>query len=241
LTRDIKALRVFEPVYFYLQGRHNKARHNFATIVSFNDGMNRRSFLVGSSGFGFTTFSGLTLAQARVRSSRDAIKKLLASAREQSTITKSYDPRYVQIAYPGGDVPRETGVCSDVIIRAFRAVDIDLQKLVHEDMTKNFVVYPRKWNLARPDTNIDHRRVPNLMMYFSRAGKALPIVENAQHFQAGDIVAWDLGTGQTHIGIVSDVRKLFAQRSLIFHNIGAGVQHEDVLFKWRVIGHYRYW
>jgi uncharacterized protein len=203
--------------------------------------MNRRSFLVGSSGFGFTTFSGLTLAQARVRSSRDAIKKLLDSAREQSTITKSYDPRYIQIAYPGGDVPRETGVCSDVIIRAFRAADIDLQKLVHEDMTKNFVVYPRRWNLSRPDPNIDHRRVPNLMMYFSRFGKALPIIENAQHFQAGDIVAWDLGTGQTHIGIASDKRKLFAQRSLIFHNISAGVQHEDVLFKWRVIGHYRYW
>jgi uncharacterized protein len=203
--------------------------------------MDRRSLLVAAGGFGFTTISGLTLAQTRARSSSEAIKKLLDSAREQSTITKSYDPRYVQIAYPGGDVPRETGVCSDVIIRALRAVDIDLQKKVHEDMAKNFVVYPRKWNLARPDTNIDHRRVPNLMMYFSRAGKALPIVENAQHFQAGDIVAWDLGAGQTHIGIASDVRKLFAQRSLIFHNIGAGVQHEDVLFKWRVIGHYRYW
>jgi uncharacterized protein len=216
-------------------------RHNFATIVSFNDGMDRRYLLLAAGGFGFTTFSGLTIAQARAHASSEAIKKLLTSAREQSAITKSYDPRYVQIAYPGGDVPRETGVCSDVIIRAFRAVDIDLQKLVHEDMAKNFVVYPRRWNLSRPDTNIDHRRVPNLMMYFSRLGKALPILENAQHFQAGDIVAWDLGTGQTHIGIASGERKLFAQRSLIFHNIGAGVQHEDVLFKWRVIGHYRYW
>jgi uncharacterized protein len=203
--------------------------------------MNRRSLLVAAGGFGFTKLSGLALAQTHARSSSASIKKLLDSAREQSTITKSYDPRYVQIAYPGGDVPRETGVCSDVIIRAFRAVDVDLQKTVHEDMARNFVVYPRKWNLSRPDTNIDHRRVPNLMMYFSRLGKALPIVENAQHFQAGDIVAWDLGTGQTHIGIASDEKKLFAQRPLIFHNIGAGVQHEDVLFKWRVIGHYRYW
>lgn len=206
--------------------------------------MDRRSLLVAAGGLGFTTFSGLTFGQrnqTHTRSSSDAIKKLLSSAREQSTITKSYDPRYVQIAFPGGDVPRETGVCSDVIIRAFRAVDIDLQKLVHEDMAKNFVVYPRRWNLSRPDTNIDHRRVPNLMMYFSRLGKALPIIESERHFQAGDIVAWDLGKGQTHIGIASDARKLFAQRSLIFHNIGAGVQHEDVLFKWRVIGHYRYW
>jgi uncharacterized protein len=220
------------------------AHHNFATFVSFNHGMNRRSFLVATGGFSFTTISGLALGQrtqTRARSSSEAIKKLLDSAREQSTITKHYDPRYVQLAYPGGDVPRETGVCSDVIIRAFRAVDIDLQKLVHEDMARNFVVYPRRWNLSRPDRNIDHRRVPNLMMYFSRLGKALPIVENAQHFQAGDIVAWDLGTGQTHIGIVSDERKLFTRRSLIFHNIGAGVQHEDVLFKWRLIGHYRYW
>jgi uncharacterized protein len=220
------------------------AHHNFATIVSSNHEMDRRSLLVAAGGFGFTTFSGLTSGQrnqTRARSSSEAIKTLLNSAREQSTVTKGYDPRYVQIAYPGGDVPRETGVCSDVIIRAFRAVDIDLQKMVHEDMAKNFVVYPRKWNLSRPDRNIDHRRVPNLMMYFSRLGKALPIIENAQHFQAGDIVAWDLGTGQTHIGIASDERKLFAQRSLIFHNIGAGVKHEDVLFKWRLIGHYRYW
>jgi uncharacterized protein len=223
---------------------HNGFRHNFATIVSFNHEMDRRSLLVAASGFALTTLSHVAHGErgsTRARSSSEAIKKLLDSAREQSTITKSYDPRYVRIAYPGGDVPRETGVCSDVIIRAFRAVDIDLQKKVHEDMAKNFVVYPRKWNLSRPDTNIDHRRVPNLMMYFSRLGKALPIVENAQHFQAGDIVAWDLGTGQTHIGIASDERKMFAQRSLIFHNIGAGVQHEDVLFKWRVIGHYRYW
>lgn len=206
--------------------------------------MNRRSLLVAAGGFGFTTFSGLTLGQrnqTRARSSSEAIKKLLDSAHEQSIITKHYDPRYVQIAYPGGDVPRATGVCSDVIIRAFRALDIDLQKMVHEDMAKNFVVYPRRWNLSRPDTNIDHRRVPNLMMYFSRRGKAQPIIENARHFQAGDIVAWDLGTRQTHIGIVSDEQKLFTQRPLIFHNIGAGVKHEDVLFKWRVIGHYRYW
>lgn len=230
--------------YGWFPDCYNETNHNFAIIVSSNIGMDRRSLLLAAGGFALTGISHVAHGErvnTRARSSRESIRKLLASAREQSTITKSYDPRYVQIAYPGGDVPRETGVCSDVIIRAFRAVDIDLQKKVHEDMAKNFVVYPRKWNLSRPDTNIDHRRVPNLMMYFSRVGKALPIVENAQHFQAGDIVAWDLGSRQTHIGIASDERKLFAQRSLIFHNIGAGVQHEDVLFKWRVIGHYRHW
>jgi uncharacterized protein len=206
--------------------------------------MDRRSLLIATGNFALATISHLAHGErgnTSARSSSEAIKKLLDSAREQSTITKHYDPRYAQIAYPGGDVPRETGVCSDLIIRAFRAVDIDLQMAVHEDMARNFAVYPRKWNLSRPDTNIDHRRVPNLMTYFSRIGKSLPIVERARHFQGGDIVAWDLGTGRTHIGIVSDKRKLFAQRLLIFHNIGAGVQHEDMLFKWRVIGHYRYW
>jgi uncharacterized protein len=206
--------------------------------------MDRRSFFIVAGGLtllGSGAAAHGKVIDTRERSSHEAIKKLLDSAREQSTVTKHYDPRYVKIRYPGGDVPRETGVCSDVIIRAFRAIDIDLQEKVHADMAANFAVYPRKWNLTRPDTNIDHRRVPNLMMYFSRLGKALPIVERAQHFQAGDIVAWDLGTGQTHIGIVSDERNLLLQRPLIFHNIGAGVKHEDVLFQWRVIGHYRYW
>jgi uncharacterized protein len=224
--------------------RQSECNHNFATIVSFNHEMDRRSLLSTAGGFALAAVSHVAHGErgnVRLPSSTEAIKKLLASAREQSTVTKDYDPRYVQIAYPGDDVARERGVCSDVIIRAFRAVDIDLQKMVHEGMAKNFVVYPRKWNLSRPDRNIDHRRVPNLMMYFSRLGKALPIIENAQHFQAGDIVAWDLGTGQTHIGIASDERRLLAQRSLIFHNIGAGVKHEDVLFKWRLIGHSRFW
>lgn len=206
--------------------------------------MDRRTFFIVTGGVALAGASRSARSgriEARARSSREAIKALLDSAREQSTVTKRYDPRYVKIAYPGGDVPRETGVCSDVIIRAFRAVGIDLQEQVHEDMATHFAVYPRKWNLSRPDTNIDHRRVPNLMTYFSRLGKALPIIESARHFQPGDIVAWDLGMGQTHIGIVSDERTLFFQRPFIFHNIGAGVQHEDVLFKWRVIGHYRYW
>lgn len=203
--------------------------------------MDRRSFFIITGGIAFTEISYAAGIKARARPARDAIKALLDSAREQSTVTKHYDPRYAKIAYPGGDVPRETGVCSDVIIRAFRAVGIDLQEKVHEDMESHFAVYPRKWNLSRPDTNIDHRRVPNLMTYFSRLGKALPINESARYFQTGDIVAWDLGTGQTHIGIVSDERTLFLQRPLIFHNIGAGVKQEDVLFQWRVIGHYRYW
>jgi uncharacterized protein len=167
------------------------------------------------------------------------VQTLLASARAQARVTRTYDPRYVMLRYPGGDVPVETGVCTDVIIRALRALGTDLQRAVHEDMAAHFSAYPRKWGLTRPDTNIDHRRVPNLMTYFSRLGKALPIKETPAHFKPGDIVAWDLGTGQSHIGIVSDENVAGSQRMRIYHNIGAGVQHEDVLFKWKVIGHYR--
>jgi uncharacterized protein len=167
------------------------------------------------------------------------VMRLIASARAQADITTSYDPRYASIAYPGGDVPLQTGVCSDVIIRAVRTLGIDLQKSVYEDMARNFSVYPRKWGMKRPDTNIDHRRVPNLMTYFSRIGKSLPISADEKKFQAGDIVAWALNEKQTHIGIVSDESIFFGRRKLIFHNIGRGVRHEDVLFNWKIIGHYR--
>ena len=107
------------------------------------------------------------------------IKKVLESATKQTEVTKNYDPNYVVIHYPNGDVPPETGVCSDVVIRAFRAAGIDLQKEIHEDMTGNFSVYPKKWNLPKPDTNIDHRRVPNMQTFFERKGKALPITDKA--------------------------------------------------------------
>jgi uncharacterized protein YijF (DUF1287 family) len=134
----------------------------------------------------------------------------------------------------------QTGVCSDVVIRAFRKVNIDLQKEVHEDMTKSFAQYPNKWGLKRPDTNIDHRRVPNLMTYFKRQGKALAITTNAQDYLPGDIVAWDLGGGITHIGMMTNLLSDTAKTYNVVHNIGAGARIENVLFNWKIIGHYRY-
>lgn len=171
--------------------------------------------------------------------SSPTIRRVIDNAIAQTKITRSYDPSYVRISYPGGDVPMRTGVCTDVVIRAFREVGIDLQKTVHEDMRKNFAAYPKNWGLKRPDPNIDHRRVPNLMTYFKRQGKALPISRDSSNYQPGDIVTWDLGGGQQHIGIVSDMRSP-SGRLTIVHNISAGTKLEDILFNWPIIGHYRY-
>ena len=173
--------------------------------------------------------------------SSNEIKKLLESAVEQTNITKNYDPNYVVIPYPNGDVPIETGVCSDVVVRAFRKAGIDLQKAVHEDMQANFNAYPQKWSLKTPDSNIDHRRVPNLQTFFTRQGKSLPITDKTEDYQPGDVVAWDLnGKGMTHIGIVSNRYNETTKRYSIIHNIGSGTQTEDVVFDWKIIGHYRY-
>jgi len=169
-----------------------------------------------------------------------SVRRVVDSVKAQTQVTTGYDPSYVQIAYPGGDVPPQTGVCSDVVIRAFRAAGVDLQREVHEDMARAFSSYPRRWGLARPDSNIDHRRVPNLMVYFKRAGKAVAVTNDAQDFVPGDIVAWDLGGGVTHIGVVADETDVATGRYLVVHNIGAGARLEDVLFAWTVIGHYRY-
>ena len=176
---------------------------------------------------------------ARVPVASTPVKQLLDAAIEQTKYTRSYDPAYSKIAYPNGDVPIETGVCSDVVIRAFRKVGIDLQKEVHEDMARNFSAYPNRWGLKRPDTNIDHRRVPNLMTYFQRKGKAIAITTNAADYKPGDIVAWDLGGGVTHIGLMTDMQG-DSGRYQIVHNIGWGTRVEDRLFEWRIIGHYRY-
>jgi len=158
---------------------------------------------------------------------------MIAGAKSQVGKTRGYDPAYRSIAYPNGDVPLETGVCSDVVIRAFRRAGIDLQVLVHEDMKRNFDAYPRNWNLRAPDTNIDHRRVPNLATFFRRKGKAV-----TGDYKPGDIVTWKLSSGVPHIGIVSDVRR--GDRYLMVHNIGGGAQIEDVLFAYEVTGHYRW-
>jgi uncharacterized protein YijF (DUF1287 family) len=168
------------------------------------------------------------------------VKKVIEAAIEQTDITRGYDPSYVKIAYPNGDVPMETGVCSDVVIRAFRKVGIDLQKVVHEDMQKNFAQYPNKWGLKRPDTNIDHRRVPNLMTYFKRQGKALSLTSEAKDYVPGDIVAWDLGGGVTHIGMLTNQLADDGKTYKVVHNIGAGARVENILFAYKIIGHYRY-
>lgn len=163
---------------------------------------------------------------------------LVAAARQQVGVTLSYDPAYRRLAYPGGDVPLATGVCTDVLIRALRAQGVDLQVAVHQDMRQHFAAYPKAWGLKRPDRNIDHRRVPNLMTYFSRRGWAQPLGEQASGYQAGDVVTWDLGGGLLHIGIVSD-RQTAEAVPLILHNIGRGTREENILFQYRIIGHYR--
>jgi uncharacterized protein YijF (DUF1287 family) len=168
------------------------------------------------------------------------LKQVIESALAQTKQTVGYDPAYVRIDYPGGDVPINTGVCSDVVVRSLRRAGVDLQKEVHEDMKRNFSAYPNSWGLARPDPNIDHRRVPNLMTYFKRMGKSLDISSVAKDYLPGDVIAWRLDNGLLHIGIVSNVRAGNTERHTVVHNIGAGAQLEDVLFAWRIIGHYRY-
>jgi uncharacterized protein YijF (DUF1287 family) len=175
-------------------------------------------------------------------SRHDFLQKLVTAAIERTSHSVRYDGAYIRIPYPGGDVPADTGVCTDEIIRSYRAVGIDLQKEVHEDMLQNFAAYPnqRRWGLARPDSNIDHRRVPNLMVFFSRKGAARPVTTRAEAFEPGDLVTWDLGGGVPHIGIVVDRKAPRNERYLIVHNIGAGPKMEDVLFRWKITGHYRY-
>lgn len=151
-----------------------------------------------------------------------------------------YDPAYFSIDYPNGDVPADRGVCTDVIIRAYRKLGIDLQKEVHEDMKANFSTYPKSWGLSHTDKNIDHRRVPNLMMYFSRHGKTKLLALNSSAYLPGDIVCWDLGNGITHIGLVVDKKSSDSQRHLLVHNIGGGQVLADCLFDFRIIGHYSF-
>ncbi len=172
--------------------------------------------------------------------SKPEIRKLLESANAQTKTVTGYTQKYFNIAYPNGDVPADTGACTDVVIRSFRPAGIDLQKEVHEDMSANFSMYPQKWALSGPDSNIDHRRVPNLQKYFERKGKSLEITDDGSNFLPGDVVAWDLnGKGMTHIGVVSNMWNETEGRYLIIHNIGSGTKLEDRLFEWKIIGHYR--
>ncbi len=151
-----------------------------------------------------------------------------------------YDAAYFKIPYPNGDVPANKGVCTDVVIRTFRKLGIDLQQKVHEDMKANFKIYPKIWGLKKTDTNIDHRRVPNLMTFFSRHGEAKQVTNQGKDYEVGDIVTWDLGRGMTHIGIVVNRKSADGQRPLIVHNIGNGQELSDCLFSYKITGHYRY-
>lgn len=151
-----------------------------------------------------------------------------------------YDPIYYSIKYPNGDVPKDRGVCTDVVIRAYRKVNIDLQKEIHEDMKAHFNLYPKQWGLKTTDKNIDHRRVPNLMTFFSRKGIVLPITKQPQDYNPGDIVCWSLSGGMTHIGIVVNKKSKYSDRFLIVHNIGGGQVLADCLFDYEIIGHFRY-
>ncbi len=166
-------------------------------------------------------------------------EKIVQAARKQIGQTTGYDPAYRGIPYPNGDVPLVSGVCSDVVVRALRGAGHDLQKCVHEDMVRNFGAYPQNWGLNKPDSNIDHRRVPNLQTFFDRKGCKLPITETPGDYHPADIIVWRLENNLLHIGIVSDhVSK--QSIPLIIHNIGAGAQEEDLLFRNKIIAHYRW-
>jgi uncharacterized protein YijF (DUF1287 family) len=182
-------------------------------------------------------------SSAEVNSGRqDFLRRFVAAAIERTHHSVRYVPGYMKIPYPGGDVPADTGVCNDEVIRAFRTLGVDLQKEVHEDMKQSFSSYPHpiKWLPLRPDANIDHRRVPNLMVFFSRKGESLPLTQRAEDYAPGELVTWDLGGNVPHIGIVVDQRSLSSGRNMIVHNVGQGPKMEDVLFAWKITGHYRY-
>ena len=167
--------------------------------------------------------------------------ELVNAALNRTTKNITYDGSYFSISYPNGDVPSNIGVCTDVIIRSYRQLDIDLQKLVHEDMLSNFDEYPSKriWGLNKPDKNIDHRRVPNLQVFFTRFGSSLAISSDSKDYLLGDLVTWNLPGNLPHIGIVTN-EKSSSGVPMIVHNVGAGPKHEDVLFSYEITGHYRY-
>lgn len=167
---------------------------------------------------------------------------LTKAAGERTQHSVTYDGRYQKIGFPWGDVSDDVGVCTDVVVRAYRHLGIDLQQLVHHDMSLNFFAYPSfsNWRLIKPDPNIDHRRVPNLQVFFSRAGQSLPISLNPRSYSPGDIVTWDIRSNLPHIGIVSDKVAADGITPLIIHNIGEGPVYENILFKMKITGHFKY-
>ncbi len=188
----------------------------------------------------FFIFICFLFFQFQLSAQTDFQKKLAKAAIELTEDNVVYDLSYFSIPYPNGDVPAGKGVCTDVLIRAYRKLGIDLQKEVHEDMKANFQLYPKNWGLKKTDTNIDHRRVPNLMVFFARKGTELSKSQIPSDYQPGDIVCWNLGGAITHIGLVSDQKSDDDKRFLIVHNIGGGQVLADCLFSYTIIGHYRF-
>jgi len=188
------------------------------------------------TGLSLCFYGIIFLASAQHNFSEKLSEAAIALTKQNVT----YDPSYFKITYPNGDVPSDKGVCTDVVIRAYRTLGIDLQQKVHEDMKNNFGLYPKNWGLTKTDKNIDHRRVPNLMIFFSRHGKNLGVARQPENYKPGDIVTWDLGRGITHIGIVVNKKSPDGIRYLIVHNIGRGQEISDCLFSFPIKGHTRY-
>lgn len=188
--------------------------------------------------YGITILLSLVISLSRAQDTFS--KKLSDAAVELTTHKVQYDPTYFSIPYPNGDVPSDKGVCTDVVIRAYRKLGIDLQKEVHEDMASNFLLYPKDWGLKTTDKNIDHRRVPNLMTFFKRHGTVKKKSTNPNDYAPGDIVTWNLGGGTNHIGILIDQKSQDNERYLVVHNIGNGQEISDCLFQFKIIGHYSY-
>lgn len=188
------------------------------------------------------TGSSWALAGATETTGSGFAAALSASALDRTQADVRYDGAYHRIAYPNGDVPADIGVCTDVVIRSYRTLGIDLQQLVHEDMRAHFAAYPSKriWGLNRPDSNIDHRRVPNLRAFFSRHGQVLPVTKRGADYRAGDIVSWMLPGNLPHIGVLVEQRSADGERPLVVHNIGRGPEREDMLFDYKITGHYRF-
>lgn len=195
--------------------------------------MDRRAFLAAVPAL---SLAGCARAQVPVEGKAALFLK---GARSQISKTLVYDPAYTRIPYPNGDVALEKGVCTDVVIRAYRAIGIDLQQRVHEDMTANFSLYPKVWGLKRPDSNIDHRRVPNLQVFLKRFGRSLPVSQNPEDYRPGDLIT-NLPGGRPHIAIVSEVHSTLTRRPMVIQNIGLGARLDDDLLSYPMTGHYRY-
>lgn len=195
--------------------------------------MDRRAFLAAS----LAVWPAMAVA-GRGGASPSRLTMFLAAAHEETRHAVTYDPTYTRIPYPMGDVAPDKGVCTDVVIRAYRAIGTDLQRLVHEDMSQHFGLYPKAWGLSHTDSNIDHRRVPNLRVFLARFGASLAVSHKAADYTPGDLVTYNLTGHLPHIAIVSDVKG--ADANQIIHNIGYGPHQDDALFAWEMTGHYRY-